>query len=204
MTGLALLRHGRTAWNEQGRLTGRADIPLSPAGRAELARLRPPAAFADATWHVSPLVRARETAALLRGTADAAGCRVDERLQEMDFGAYEGETLSALRERLGDAMRENEDRGLDFQPPGGESPRSVQHRLQPFLRELAGVGGLHVAVCHKSVIRCILALAYDWPMLGRPPAKLRWDCLHLFELEADGRPRPRQMNIPLQARSADS
>ena len=33
---VCLLRHGRTAYNEQGRYLGKTDAPLSPAGAAEL------------------------------------------------------------------------------------------------------------------------------------------------------------------------
>ncbi len=199
MTEIAFLRHGRTAWNEDGRLTGRADIALSPEGETEIGRRRLPDGFSGLTWHVSPLRRARETAELL-GLCDL---RVEPRLIEMDFGAYEGKTLATLREELGTAMQANEDRGLDFQPPGGESPRTVQARLRPFLQNLVSQGGRHGAICHKSVIRCVFALAYDWPMLGRPPVKLRWNCLHLFTLDDGGRPRPKQMNIPLRDRSVD-
>ena len=45
--------------------------------------------------------------------------------------------LADLRAELGPAMAENEARGLDFRPPGGESPREVQARLKPFLADLA-------------------------------------------------------------------
>lgn len=193
MTLLALLRHGRTAWNAEGRMTGRSDIALSPEGRAALAGCRLPAAFGAAAWHVSPLRRARETADMLC----PGRYRIDERLVEMDFGSYEGRRLQDLRTEFGQEMAENEARGLDFQPPGGESPRAVQRRLQPFLAMLAEAGGRHVAIAHKSVIRCVLAQAYDWPMLGRPPVRLQWDRLQVFRLEADGRPGPERMNLPL-------
>ena len=193
MTELAFIRHGRTAWNEDGRLTGRADIPLTAEGEAQLAGRRVPDDWADAVWHTSPLRRARQTAALL-GHADA---RVEQRLIEMDFGAYEGQTIAGLRQRFPREMAANEDRGLDFLPPEGESPRMVLQRLRPFLRELATAGGRHVAVAHKSVIRSVFAAAYDWPMLGRPPIRLRWNCAHAFTIDDAGAVAPLQMNIPL-------
>ena len=46
-------------------------------------------------------------------------------------------------------MRENENRGLDMQPPGGETPRDVQDRLKPLLQEIGKAIKLLVA----SVIR---------------------------------------------------
>jgi probable phosphoglycerate mutase len=193
MSLLALLRHGPTAWNREGRMTGRADIPLTPEGRAQVTGYTLPDEVRDAVWHVSPLRRARETAALI-GVADP---RIEERLSEMDFGEFEGKRLADLRADLGEEMAANEARGLDFQPPGGESPRMVQRRLEPFLRELGRGGGRHAAVSHKSVIRCIFALAYDWPMAGKEPLKLRWNCVHLFDLDSAGRPRPQRMNVPL-------
>ena len=194
MTLLALLRHGRTEWNAAGRLQGRADVALSPEGRLALTGRRLPAGLADARWHVSPLRRARETAALLGGDDSA----VEPALIEMDFGEFEGRRLAELRAELGAEMARNEARGLDFLPPGGESPRMLQARLQPWLSAIATEGGRHVAVSHKAVIRAVLSLAYDWPMQDKPPVKLDWTCLHLFTLDADGQPRPQQMNLPLE------
>lgn len=187
---LVLLRHGATEWNAAKRLQGRADIPLSEAGRSALAGKHIPASCAGLTWYASPLRRAAETAAALglQATAEPA-------LIEMDWGDYEGSTLAELRGRYGTAFAENEDRGLDLQPPGGESPRHVQQRLLPWLRGLATDTG---AVTHKGVIRAILALALDWPMLGKQPVKLDWHCLQEFSITTDGRPVLVAANIPLE------
>ena len=198
MTLLGFIRHGRTAWNGAGRLTGRADIPLTDQGRADLAGLRPPEELAGATWHVSPLLRARQTAAIISGAADRL--HIEARLIEMDFGAYEGRTLEELRADPGLGMATNEDRGLDFLPPHGESPRMVLERLRPFLAELGNTGGRHIAVAHKSVIRAIFAAAHNWDMMGRPPVKLHWEQTHLFAVDGQGDVRPVQMNVPLTLR----
>jgi broad specificity phosphatase PhoE len=195
MSELALIRHGKTEWNAAGRLTGRADIGLCAEGRVKVAGYRVPVEWQNAQWHVSPLRRARDTADLL-GHADAV---VDGRLIEMDFGAYEGLALADLRRELGAEMAVNEARGLDFLPPGGESPRMVQDRLKPFLADIGTAGGRHVAVAHKSVIRCIFAAAYDWPMIGKEPVKLRWDCLHIFSVDTDGQVRPQAVNVSMVA-----
>ncbi|MBT6431101.1 MAG: histidine phosphatase family protein, partial [Rhodospirillaceae bacterium] len=153
------------------------------------------AELADARWHVSPLLRARQTATIISG--GAVDLPIEERLIEMDFGAYEGHTLEALRADPDMGMAANEDRGLDFLPPGGESPRMVQQRLAPFLAELGQAGGRHIAVAHKAVIRAIFAAAHDWDMTGRPPVKLRWNQAHLFAVNDLGQVTPVRMNVPL-------
>ncbi len=195
MTELAFIRHGRTEWNKAGRLTGRSDISLAPEGRLEISTRRLPARFAQAQWHTSPLRRTRETATLL-GHHEA---RIEPCLIEMDFGVFEGRTLESLRQDPALDMAAMEDQGLDFQPPDGESPRLVRQRLQPFLDCLHRAGGLHIAVAHKSVIRAIMADAYDWNMLGRPPVKLRWEQIHLFTLDQAAQPKPKEMNIPFES-----
>ncbi len=115
----------------------------------------------------------------------------------MDCGDWEGRTLDSLRRELGAAFADNERRGLDFTPAGGESPRAVQSRLRPWLAEVGAGGRLVAAVTHKGVIRAILALACDWDMTGAPPVELDWSCVHLFRLAPSGAPRPERLNLPL-------
>lgn len=190
-TALILLRHGPTAWNAEGRIQGRSDRPLSAAGQAAVRAWRLPEAWAAHHWVTSPLGRARETAALL-GHGDAG---TEERLIETDWGDWEGCRLAALRQRHGEAMARLEARGLDFRPPGGESPRDLQARLRPWLAAVAGRPC--VAVSHKGVIRALTALATGWDMTGRPPAKLLPDSAQCFHLSSDGRPAVDQLNLSL-------
>ena len=200
MTALALIRHGATAWNEAGRIQGHADIPLSERGRQSLAGRGLPHELESAAWVSSPLRRAAETARLL----GAGAVRIEPRLIEMDWGAWEGRTLAQLRAELGPAMRANEDRGLDFTPPGGESPRMVQARIASWLREVADTSAPTVAVTHKGVIRAVFALAVDWDMIGKLPARLEWMRAHVFALDNDGVPRVGCLNLPLTARGVSA
>ena len=193
---IALIRHGPTAWNRSGRLQGRRDEPLDPEGRAEIAGYDLPSRFAGWRALTSPLLRAVETADLL-GRGDALR---EPALIEMDFGAYEGLTLAECRARFGNGFAENEARGLDFTPPGGESPRTVQHRLAPLLRDLAAAAQPTLCFCHKGVIRALYAWATDWPMIGKPPHRLDWRAAHLFSLDPAGVPSVGELNIPLDRR----
>ena len=194
MTRLALLRHGPTAWTAEHRLQGRSDLPLSPGGRRAVASWRLPPEVAGFAWLTSPLVRARETAALL-GHGDAP---TDPRLTEMSFGEWEGQRLRDLRARLGPAMDEIEGRGVDFRAPGGETPREVQARLAPLLVEIARAGKDRLAVTHKGVIRALYALATGWPMREEPPQPLMDFALHVYEVAGDGTPALLRHNLPLE------
>lgn len=200
MTRLLLIRHAPTTWNEAKRIQGRTDEPLSEAGRAQAARWRLPPCFGAFSWMTSPLTRCRQTAQLM-GAVDTVA---DGRLIEMAWGEWEGRTLEALRRELGSAMTENEARGLDFTPPGGESPRMVQNRLRPLLAEIADCARPRVAVTHRGVIRAVLSLATGWDMEGKPPARIDAFGSHLFQLSARGVPRVERLNIPLLDSSVEA
>jgi probable phosphoglycerate mutase len=197
MTPLAVIRHGPTAWNDAGRMQGHSDIPLSEAARQALAERRAPPDLDGFAWVTSPLVRARESARLLAPDIVAT---VEPALTEMGWGRWEGETLEALSAAHGAAFTLNADRGLDFQPPDGESPRMVQMRLQPWLAGLGASGKPTVAVTHKGVIRALLGLATGWDFLGKPPARLDWSAAHLFGIAPDGGVRIDRLNLMLLRR----
>jgi len=180
-----MIRHASTGWNESGRIQGRTDVPLSAFGRAQAAAWRLPPDWVDTPCTTSPLRRARETAKLL-GFADAT---CDARLAEMGWGAFEGHRLDQLRAELGPALAELERLGLDFQPPGGESPRAVAARLSALLRELAATGVQdHLLVTHKGVLRACLVLALGWDMRGKAPVRLDPEEALLFRLDGTGAP----------------
>jgi broad specificity phosphatase PhoE len=194
MTLVAFLRHGPTLWNEDKRLQGMTDVPLSDAGRALVATWALPDDVAGWRWQSSPLSRAMETARLLCGDAETAP---EPALREMSFGAWEGYRLDELRQQFGPEMLGNEAKGIDLVPPDGESPRRVMDRLRPWLAALAAEGRNTVAVSHKGVIRVVLAMATGWDMKDRQPLKLDWQSMHFFRARADGSVAVDRLNVPL-------
>ena len=174
-------------------MQGRKDIPLSPRGRWLLRGRRIPGEFQHYRWVASPLRRTMETAVLLGGD----NVFPEPLLMEMDWGEWEGRTLADLRHLHGAAMADNEARGLDFQPRGGESPRMVQGRIQRLLEALANDTVPTIAVTHKGVIRAAVSMATGWNMLGKAPCALDWACAHGFELGNDGRLHLVRPNLPL-------
>ena len=193
MTLFAVIRHGPTEWNEKGVVQGHSDIPLSATGRNKVAEWRTPPELNAFTWLASPLTRAQETATILSGRAP----QTDDRLMEMNWAEWEGKRLPELRAELGDLMKAWEAKGLDFRAPGGESPRDVQDRLKPLLKECAAAQRKTVAVCHKGVIRALYALSANWDMTHKAPEKLEDDCVHYFRVTEDGTPHRHRFNHSL-------
>ena len=180
---IILVRHGPTEWNATKHIQGRIDNPLSELGVEQVKRRQLPVELRALAWYTSPLLRARETAALM-GVDNPV---VESALIEMHWGDWEGEILKPLRKRLGDEMRHNEARGLDFRPPRGDSPAQVQQRIETWLKQLALKRVDCAAVTHKGIIRCFYSLASGWDMRGESPLKFDWDGGHVFHFNDSGK-----------------
>ncbi len=194
MMPLALIRHAPTAWNEEKRLQGQADIPLSENGRGTVAGWRVPPRFAAYRWVTSPLRRTMETATLL--DLDFV---TEKAIIEMDWGTWEGHTMDELRGKYGDEIRRRTARGIDLRPHDGESPREVRDRVREWLLRSARAGDPTGAVTHQGIIRAVLSLASGWDMIRPPPFKMDWSSVHLFNVGADATVEISELNISLEA-----
>ncbi len=190
----ALLRHGVTAWNAERRIQGQSDIPLLPETVDEYRSLQLPQKWCAVPWRVSPLIRTIQTADALA----IDGVSPDEHWIEMNWGDWEGKKLSDLRRDLGAQMQKNEDRGWDFHPDGGESPRDVLSRVEAAL--ISNRDGDFGVVTHKGVIRAVYAAASDWDMMGKIPDRLDWKSIHVFSWSSEGELGIVDLNCPLLER----
>ena len=118
---ILLIRHGLTAMGEQKRYQGSLDLPLSENGRKALQ----PAAFTPELLAVSPMIRARETAAIL--FPFAVRMEVIPDLREMDFGLFEGRGWWEMENDA--AYRAWIDSGCLSPCPGGEDRSSFAERV---------------------------------------------------------------------------
>jgi probable phosphoglycerate mutase len=154
---LWLLRHGATEWAQNGRHTGRTDLPLLPQGETEARALAPVLARQRfAAVLVSPLQRARRTAELAGLGTDA---RICPDLQEWDYGRYEGITTAEIREQVPGWTV------WSHGCPDGESSPQVEVRCQRViaLAQSLGNGGAVALVAHGHILR---SLAGTWLGLG--------------------------------------
>ena len=195
---LALIRHGPTEWNAQKRVQGTIDKPLSEAGRAKMAALRPPQGFAQAHAFVSPQLRARQTAELIGLKSPI----IDARLAEQNWGDWEGLTREEMLARDGADAFARAGLGLSFRPPGGELSGELEARVQSFLVDIAKTPTDAIAVTHMGVLRAGYALATGWDRIAPMPDELDLGAALVLSLDAQGRPTIFELNSPLRPRKA--
>jgi probable phosphoglycerate mutase len=162
VTTLYFARHGQTDWNLAGRLQGMRDIPLNDTGRQQAVQV---AGRLEALgvggehlpWHASPLIRAAETAHIIRdhlahGEDDVM---FEPRLQELSYGDWEGLTLPEARALDPAAIEARERDKWNHVPPGGESYDMLAERVAPVLLACTQPT---VIVSHGGILRVALAM----------------------------------------------
>jgi len=167
------IRHGETSWNAEGRLQGAQDIPLNDLGRKQAAHAgnilvdlfaRDGRDKSSLSFVASPLIRARATMELVRGSLKLPhdGYALDDRLREIGYGQWEGSTLPEMQLRDPDLYARRQTEKWTVSPPGGESYVEVQARMQDWY---ASVVADTVAVAHGGTARALMvALGIETPV----------------------------------------
>jgi probable phosphoglycerate mutase len=162
---LMLLRHGRTAWNAEGRAQGHADVPLDEVGHEQAAAVAPYlASLRPAALWTSDLARARETCSYVER---ATGLRAasDARLREFDVGLRQGFTIAEL-EAADPELHAAWLRGHHTAVPGAEDDAAVRTRMLPALQSCLdglGAGETGVVVTHGACLKVAVVALLGWP-----------------------------------------
>ena len=156
---LILMRHGETIWNNEQRLQGHDNAPLSPRGIQQAIAFKSMIAALNPKRVVSSdLGRCRETVDLI-GFADASS---DIRLRELNMGVWTGRRKPELiAERPDDYWAW---RAGTFHPEGGETWHEFETRVVDGLRDwLQETDGDVLAVVHSGVIRAAMVAFLGLP-----------------------------------------
>lgn len=191
MLEVLLIRHGQSQGDVEQRIEGSGwDAPLTPLGHAQaraLARRLQRDGYVCDVLYSSPLARARATAARV---AEVTGCpvTVDERLRELDLGAYSGMAVEEA-ERLRPGWFGK--RTVFAAPPRGESVLQHHYRVAAFYYECLSRHGRDrvCVVAHGGTLNCWLRLVYglgcDRMQVGELP-RFRLGDTSLNRLSLDG------------------
>ena len=134
---LILVEQGRTRWDEESRLQGRIDVPLSPRGRKEVSTL----ARKLQSFHPNEVVcgtgqTLTETSRIL---AKELRCRVRtfEQLNELDHGLWQGMRHSEIEGRHPAVYRRWRRNPLSVSPPRAEAMAGLLERVGEVLQRLS-------------------------------------------------------------------
>ena len=155
---LLLIRH-TTPDVPAGQCYGRRDVPAHAAGLASWLADWDAGRHAGQPWQgyrrllSSPARRCAVLADALAGRL-ALPVETDPDWQEMDFGAWEGQTWDAIGRAAVDAWAAD---AVQYAPGGGESALAMMHRVASGAERLRAAGQDAVLVCHGGPIRMLQA-----------------------------------------------
>lgn len=128
---LYLIRHGRTAFNKEGRLRAHTDVPLDYVGRRDVNQAGKKLAKIDPTidcFYCSDLSRSKDTAHILMKNFDAE-LEVKPELRPWDLGSLAGQKVTAVLPLL-NWYQDNPDKSVSR----GESYNDFFQRWVKFLK----------------------------------------------------------------------
>ena len=181
---LDLLRHGETELG--GGLRGSLDDALTEKGWAQMRA----AVLAGGPWDrliSSPLQRCARFAAEL-GEQLNLPVQLDKDLQELHFGAWEGQSAAALMETDAEALGLFWADPYAFTPPQGEPVSDFAARALGAVARLhqANAGERVLLISHGGVMRLLLAQARGLPREQLLNVEVAHASLFSLTVEADG------------------
>lgn len=129
----------------------------------------------------SPLRRAHDVATALSGDLGLP-LSVEPRLQEMDFGTWEGRAWSTIARAELDAWADDL---TGFRPGGGECADDLLRRVGAVMNETAIVGERQLWVTHGGPLRCLMALSERRPLGSYLRHEVPFGSLHRFDAAGD-------------------
>jgi broad specificity phosphatase PhoE len=153
---ILIVRPGTTDLDEQGRIAGSLDVPLSETGRQQIVALRDELKSIDIDRIYSgPSSASRETADLL--SQDNVRIKQDDDLKNFDYGLWHGKRIDELKKNQPKLFRLWQDQPQSVCPPGGETIEQLVMRAKSFIKKIRKKqrGGTVVVVAAEPVA-CVL------------------------------------------------
>src|SRR5438105_6429548 len=136
MVQILVVRAGSTDFDEQGRIKGTLDIPLSEAGQGQVSRLVSELHGTAITQvFASPCRSAQETATALAADHKLKLKTLDE-LQNLDHGLWHGKLIDKVRVSQPKVFRQLQDHPETVCPPQGEPVSAALERVREVVSRL--------------------------------------------------------------------
>ncbi len=187
-TWIYLVRHGQTVWNEEGKLCGSSDVPLSDEGLLQAQKLaaRMKGVNLSAVYS-SPLLRARQTAEAIASHHNLE-VQIERDLSEIDYGDWEGLKVADAMEKFPELERLRREDPMKFVAPNGEPMKNFAERVIAAIQKITSKHPSETicVVAHQTVNRFILCWVMQmdfrlWRQLRQDPT-----CVNLLQVREDG------------------
>lgn len=158
---IVLVRPGATDFDDQGRMKGCLDMPLSDTGRQQVGRIAEELAEVKlSSIFTAPCQSARETASTL-AIGRTARVKVIECFRNIDHGLWHGKLIDELRRTQPRLYRQGQDSPDSVRPPGGETIQEAKDRVLKAVRKVvkrstSGAIALVIPDPLASVVQSIL------------------------------------------------
>lgn len=136
MLKIFLVRPGSTELDEQGRIKGCLDIPLSPTGKVQVQKVAEELGeFAISRIYTSPCQSAQQTAEELSRNGKIK-VKVVESLQNLNHGLWHGKRVEDVKATQPKTYRQFADNPELTCPPEGETVQAAKERVVKSLNRL--------------------------------------------------------------------
>ena len=131
---LILVHPGQTELDEQNRLVGNLDLPLSESGESQVGIVAEELASREIDLIVcGPSLSAQQTAQQLSQDG-AIKIRLDENLANLDLGLWHGKSVDELKETQPRIFKQWREHPETITPPEGEDLESAVQRVRKSLK----------------------------------------------------------------------
>lgn len=193
---IILVRHAETAWNRENRVQGSLDIPLNYEGTKQASKIAQSLSNLTIDYIFSSRLKRSYQTALEIARPHHLQVQLDERLNELSQGKWEGMLISEIKKyypELYAAWMKNPSLVI---PPGGEGIVEVLFRVREFWKiKIVPLRGRIVIVGHKVINALIKSIAEETTDLSnlwdRLPENAQIEVIHPEKLLEDNHRFPK-------------
>lgn len=136
MCNVVVVRPGSTLFDEEHRIKGSLDIPLSPVGVEQVHRIASDLSqLPISAVYCGPCESAQKTAREI-AEITSAKFKVCDCFRNLDHGLWQGKLIDELKKQQPKLFKQVQENPRAFSPPGGESVAEAETRIEKMLNKL--------------------------------------------------------------------
>lgn len=189
MLRIVLIRPGSSEYDQQGRIQGNLDIPLSEEGRREVLQTIEELRGEGIEILYAPACEpAQQTGEALAQALDIKLKRLDK-MENLDHGLWQGMLVDDVRRKQPKVYRQWQEQPEIVCPPEGEMPTEAICRVRATMTKLLkrhreGVVGLVVPEPLASLVKCFLKHEGIGDLWKASLEHGRWEAVDLVPAQA--------------------